>query len=178
MADLTGKTVAILATDGFEEDELIKPRDNLRARGATVHVISPKEDTIRAWRFTDWSGEVPVDKPLSRADADDYDALVLPGGQINPDKLRLDPKAVAFIQDVHQAGRPLAAICHGPWLLIEAGVANGRTMTSFPSIRTDLTNAGAHWQDKEVVEDDGIITSRKPDDLPAFNDAIANALAA
>lgn len=178
MADLANKTIAILATDGFEEDELVKPREDLRGRGATVHVVSPKDGAIRAWRFTDWSGEVPVDRALAEARPEDYDALILPGGQINPDKLRLVPEAVAFVQAFHRTGRPLAAICHGPWMLIEAGVAKGLDVTSFPSIRTDLRNAGATWHDREVVEDGPVITSRKPDDIPAFNEAIARAVGA
>lgn len=176
MAQLKGKTIAILATDGFEEDELIKPRDMLREQGAEVHVVSPKDDTIRAWRFTDWSQEVPVDRPLKGAKATDYDALVLPGGQINPDKLRLVPEAVALVRAFYDSGKPIAAICHGPWLLIEAGIVRGLTMTSFPSVRTDVCNAGAEWVDREVVEENGIITSRKPDDIPAFTARLAEEL--
>lgn len=176
MAELDGKTIAILATDGFEEDELIKPRDELRALGAEVHVVSPKGGTIRAWRHTDWGSDVSVDKTLDAVTFDSYDALILPGGQINPDKLRLVPEAVAFVQDFYETGRPVAAICHGPWMLIEAGVVKGLNMTSWPSLQTDITNAGAHWHDQEVVEDEGIITSRNPGDIPAFNAAIARAL--
>lgn len=176
MAQLNGKTIAILATDGFEEDELIIPRDRLRDQGAEVHVVSPKDGSIRAWRFTDWSQEVPVDRPLSDVTAAGYDALVLPGGQINPDKLRLEPGAVTLVRAFYDSGKPIAAICHGPWLLIEAEVVRGLTMTSFPSLRTDVRNAGALWVDREVVEENGIITSRKPDDLAAFTARLAEEL--
>jgi protease I len=167
--DISGRTIAILATDGFEQSELIEPKKALEQAGATVHVVSPKEGRIRGWDHTDWGQEVPVDVPLESAKAEDYDGLVLPGGQINPDKLRLEPKAVAFVKAFFQAGKPVGAICHGPWLLVEADVARGRTVTSYPSIRTDLKNAGAEWVDREVVVDQGLVTSRRPDDLPAFN---------
>jgi protease I len=166
--DISGKTIAILATDGFEQSELIEPKKALEQAGATVHVVSPKEGRIRGWDHTDWGQEVPVDVALEKAKAEDYDALVLPGGQINPDKLRLEPKAVDFVKAFFQAGKPVGAICHGPWLLVEADVARGRTVTSYPSIRTDLKNAGAEWVDREVVVDQGLVTSRRPDDLPVF----------
>jgi protease I len=167
--DISGRTIAILATDGFEQSELIEPKKALEQAGATVHVVSPKEGRIRGWDHTDWGQEVAVDVALGTAKAEDYDGLVLPGGQINPDKLRLEPKAVAFVKAFFQAGKPVGAICHGPWLLVEADVARGRTVTSYPSIRTDLKNAGAEWVDREVVVDQGLVTSRRPDDIPAFN---------
>jgi protease I len=166
--DLSNKRIAILATDGFEQVELIEPKKALEQAGATVHVVSPKPEKIRGWKFTDWGDEVKVDVPLEEARVEDYDGLVLPGGQINPDKLRLEGRAVAFVRDFFEAGKPVGAICHGPWLLVEADVARGRTVTSYPSVRTDLKNAGATWVDREVVVDRGLVTSRKPDDLEAF----------
>ena len=166
---LNGRTIAILATDGFEQSELIEPKRALEEAGATVHLIAPQGGTIRGWDETDWGKEVAVDLELGQARADSYDGLVLPGGQINPDKLRLEPQAVAFVHAFFNAGKPVGAICHGPWLLVEADVARGRRVTSYPSIRTDLKNAGAEWVDQEVVVDQGLVTSRKPDDLPAFN---------
>jgi protease I len=166
---LSSKKIAILATDGFEQSELTEPKRALEEAGATVHVISPKSDKIRGWDHTDWGQEVPVDVTLDQARPDDYHGLVLPGGQINPDKLRLERKAVEFVRAFFQAGKPVGAICHGPWMLIEADVVRGRTVTSWPSVRTDLENAGASWVDREVVVEQGLITSRKPDDLPAFN---------
>jgi protease I len=166
--NLSGKAVAILATDGFEQSELTEPRKALIGAGATVHVVAPKSDPITGWDKTDWGEKVEVDRTLDDVSVADYDALVLPGGQINPDKLRLEEKAVAFVHGFVGAGKPVAAICHGPWLLVVANVAWGRTVTSFPSIRTDLVNAGASWVDEEVVVDQGLVTSRKPSDLPAF----------
>jgi len=168
MPDLSGKTVAIRATHGFEQSELTEPRRALEAAGATVHVVAPKAGRIRGWKDKDWAEEVAVDRTLDGAVALDYDALVLPGGQINPDLLRSDDRAVALVRDFVEAGKPVAAICHGPWLLAEADVLEGREVTSYKSIRTDLVNAGAEWVDKEVVVDQGLITSRSPDDLPAF----------
>ena len=169
---LSGKRIAILATEGFEEVELTKPRKALLDAGATVDVIAPesgiKSGEIRAWDMTDWGKKVDVDVRLSEANPKDYDALELPGGAMNPDKLRLEPQAVDFVKSFFQANKPVAAICHAPWTLIEAGVVRGRSLTSWPSLRTDLTNAGAHWFDKEVLEDGNLVTSRKPDDLPAF----------
>lgn len=167
--DLNGRTIAILATDGFEQSELTEPKRALEDAGATVHVISPKSGSIRGWNHTDWGDEVPVDRGLEQARPEDYDGLVLPGGQINPDKLRLEPRAVEFVRAFFAAGKPVGAICHGPWLLVEADVVRGREVTSWPSLRTDLRNAGAHWVDREVVVDQGLVTSRKPDDIPAFN---------
>lgn len=178
MSHLTGKTLALLATDGFEQSELLEPKRLLEAHGARVDVVSPDgKQKIRGWKDKDWGDEVQVDVPLSKADPVAYDALVLPGGVINPDTLRGDSKAIAFIRDMAGAGKPVAAICHGPWLLAESGLAKGRRLTSWPSVKTDLTNAGAHWQDAEVVVDGNIITSRKPDDIPAFSAAIAQSLA-
>lgn len=175
--DLDGRTVAILATSGFEQSELESPKAHLESLGATVHVVSPDAaKPIRGWKDGDWGRDVEVDRALADAAVGDYDALVLPGGVINPDKLRTDPAAIAFIRDFAEAGKPVAAICHGPWLLAEAGLADGRRLTSYGSIRTDLVNAGAQWTDAEVVADGGVITSRKPDDLPAFNRAITQSL--
>jgi protease I len=166
---LEGKKVAILATTGFEEVELTEPRTALDDAGATTHLISPNESTVKAWAKTEWGGEYGVDVPLAEARADDYDALVLPGGVMNPDFLRTDRRAVRFVKDFFRARKPVAAICHAPWLLIEADVVRGRRLTSWPSLHTDLENAGAIWLDEEVVVDEGLVTSRKPYDLPAFN---------
>jgi protease I len=166
--DLSGKKIAILATDGFEQSELIQPQRALEEAGATVHVVSPKSGSIRGWKDGNWGDEVEVDVELGQARPEDYDGLVLPGGQINPDKLRLEPAAVAFVRAFFEAGKPVGAICHGPWLLAEADVARGRTLTSYASIRTDLRNAGAEWVDREVVVDQGLVTSRNPGDLDAF----------
>ena len=169
MADkLQGRKAAVLATDGFEQVELTPPVEALRAAGATVHVVAPKAGTIQGLLHHDKGQSVPVDRELDRADPDEYDALVLPGGVINPDQLRLVPEAIDFVRAFVTAGKPIAAICHGPWTLIDAGGVKGRRMTSWPSLRTDLTNAGARWVDEEVVTDQGLVTSRKPDDLDAF----------
>jgi deglycase len=166
--DLSGRTIAILATDGFEQSELTEPKRALEQAGAMVHVIAPQSGRIRGWQHTEWGEEVAVDLTLEQARPGDYHALVLPGGQMNPDKLRIEPKAVAFARAFFEAGKPVGAICHGPWTLINAGVVDGRTLTSWPSLQTDLRNAGADWVDEEVVADGGLVTSRKPDDLPAF----------
>ncbi|MCD9030953.1 type 1 glutamine amidotransferase [Luteimonas sp. Y-2-2-4F] len=171
-----GKRVAILATDGYEQSELVEPRKRLKDAGFEVDVVSLKAGEIRGWDEKDWGDTVPVDVVLDQADPADYDALVLPGGVINPDKLRAEPAAVAFVKAFDRAGKPLAAICHGPWLLAESGAAKGRELTSFKSIRTDLENAGARWKDAEVVTDGHLITSRQPDDIPAFSDAVIAAL--
>ena len=168
-AKLQGKKIAIVATDGFEQVELTEPKKALEAAGATVDVISPKAGEIKGWKFTDWGETTKVDKTLDDAKPADYDGLVLPGGQINPDKLRIEPKAVAFVTDFYNSGKPIGAICHGPWLLVEAGVVKKKTITSWPSIKTDIRNAGGHWVDEEVVTDGSLTTSRKPDDLPAFS---------
>jgi len=166
--DLSGRKIAILATDGFEQSELTRPQRALKDAGATVHVVSPKSGAIRGWNEKDWGDEVAVDVELGQARPEDYDGLVLPGGQINPDKLRLEPAAVDFVHAFFEAGKPVGAICHGPWLLVEADVARGRTLTSYASIKTDLKNAGAEWVDREVVVDQGLVTSRNPGDLDAF----------
>lgn len=176
LPDLNGYKIAILATNGFEQSELMEPMRQLSSAGARVTVISPEEGEIKGWKEEDWGESVKVDLALGNANIGDFDALILPGGQMNPDILRANPDAVAFVRDFVETGKPIAAICHAPWLLIEAGVAEGRTMTSYGSIRTDLENAGANVVDKEVAIDGNIITSRSPEDLPAFNEAIANAL--
>jgi len=172
MGKLDGKKVAILVTDGFEQVELTKPKQALEDAGATTHIVSPKDNEVKGWDETNWGDTFSVDISLDQASADNYDALLLPGGQINPDMLRADKKAVSFIKSFGDQHKPIAAICHGPWTLIEAGLASGRKMTSFNSIQTDLKNAGAHWVDQEVVVDQGIITSRNPDDIPVFNETI------
>ena len=172
MASLSGKKIAFLATDGFEQAELLDPRKALDEEGATTIVISPKSGEIKAWDMKDWGATVKVDKALADANPNDYDALVLPGGVINPDHLRMDPAAVNFVKKFVETGRTTAAICHGPWTLLEAGVLRGKTVTSWPSLKTDLKNAGANWVDGEVVQDGQFIFSRKPDDIPAFSRAI------
>lgn len=169
---LSGKKVAILATDGFEQVELTEPKKALEEAGATTHIVSPKSGEIKAWKFKEWGEKVRVDKTLEEATPGDYDALVLPGGVINPDHLRMEPKAVQFVKEFVQSGKPVAAICHGPWTLIEAETVRGKKMTSWPSLKTDLKNAGANWVDEQVVVDGNLITSRKPDDLPAFNQTL------
>ncbi len=169
MASLSGKKIAFLATDGFEQAELLEPRKALDDAGATTVVIAPKTGEIKGWDMKDWGKKVKVDKVLDDANPNEYDALVLPGGVINPDHLRMDPAAVNFVKKFVETGRPTAAICHGPWTLLEAGVLRGKTVTSWPSLKTDLKNAGAHWVDQEVVTDGQFIFSRKPDDIPAFN---------
>jgi len=175
--DLQGKKIAILATDGFEQSELQEPKRLLESWGANVQVIAPDDkQEIRGWQHTDWGDNVPVDLGLGAARADAYDALVLPGGVMNPDTLRREPKAVSLIQAFAEAGKPIAAICHGPWLLAESGLLRDREVTSWPSLKTDLSNAGGRWKDAEVVVDGQLITSRKPGDIPAFADAVAKAL--
>ncbi|HEX3445847.1 MAG TPA: type 1 glutamine amidotransferase domain-containing protein [Chthoniobacterales bacterium] len=166
---LTGKRVAIVVADGFEQDELEKPRQALEEAGAKTEVISPKAGKVKGWKYTDWGTEIAVDEELRHADPNEYDALMLPGGQMNPDNLCMDTCAVRFIESFVRTGKPIAAICHGPLTSIEANGVRGRRMTSFPSIKTDLKNAGADWVDQEVVTDQGLVTSRKPDDIPAFN---------
>ncbi len=169
MNELQGKKVAILVDDGFEQVELLEPRKALDEAGAKTVVVSPKKDRVKGWNHTEWGQEVKVDQPLDQARAEDFDALLLPGGVMNPDHLRMNRKAVDFTKAFFAAGKPVAAICHGPWTLVEADVVRGRTVTSYPSIQTDLRNAGAHWVDQEVVVDNGLVTSRKPQDIPAFN---------
>ncbi|MGG7469407.1 type 1 glutamine amidotransferase domain-containing protein [Chryseobacterium arthrosphaerae] len=163
------KKIAILATNGFEESELQSPKEYLEQQGWTAHIVSPESGTIKSWAEKDWGKEYPVDRPLDQASASDYDALVLPGGVINPDQLRTNDQALSFVKDFFIQNKPVAAICHGPQLLINAEVVNGRNMTSVNSISKDLINAGAHWVDREVVVDNGLVTSRTPKDLPAFN---------
>lgn len=169
MENLTNKKVAILATNGFEESELTSPKAALEKAGATTEVISMESGSIKGWDNGNWGKEVDVDKLLSEANVKDYNALVLPGGVINPDILRRDENAVSFVRDFFKAHKPVAAICHGPQMLIEADVVNDRKITSFPSIKKDLMNAGAKWVDEEVVVDEGLVTSRSPEDLEAFN---------
>ena len=170
--DLNGKKIAILATNGFEQAELEIPRDRLKKSGATVDIVSLAPGEIKGWDKKDWGRPVNVDKTLDEVSAADYDAVVLPGGQINPDLLRVEPKALGFIKEIFDAKKVVAAVCHAPWLLIETGIAKGRKMTSFKSIKTDVANAGAKWEDSEVVVDQGVITSRNPDDLEAFSSKI------
>jgi protease I len=167
--ELQDKKVAVLATDGVEQVELTEPVKALKAAGAQVEVVSDKQREIQGFKHHDKADKIPVDKDLDRASADSYDALVLPGGVINPDALRLVPKAIDFVRRFVEAKKPIAAICHGPWTLIDAGGVEGKRVTSWPSLKTDLANAGAQWVDERVVTDMGLVTSRKPDDLPAFN---------
>jgi deglycase len=167
--DLTGKKVAILVDEGFEQVELLKPRKALDRLGAHTQIVSPREGEVRGWNLKKWGKSVTVDIPLESADPAAFDALLLPGGVMNPDKLRLNSKAVEFVKHFIDAGKPIAAICHGPWTLIEAGGIQGRTLTSWPSLKTDIRNAGGTWVDEEVVVDRGLVTSRKPDDIRAFN---------
>ena len=165
---LNGKRIAILVAEGFEQVELIKPKQALEKAGAAVDIVSPAGETVRAWDMTKWGKTLRVDVQLRKAKSDDYDALLLPGGVMNPDKLRLDKRAVDFVRAFFDERKPVAAICHGPWMLIEADVVRGRQVTSWPSLQTDLRNAGAEWVDEQVVVDDGLVTSRKPADIPAF----------
>jgi protease I len=170
MADeLKNKRVAVLVDNGFEQSELVEPKKALEAAGATAEVVSPQSGKVKGWQHTNWGDEITVDVALDGARPDDYDALLLPGGVMNPDKLRGNATAVRFVQHFVDSGKPIAAICHGPWTLIEAGGVRGRKVTSWPSLQTDLKNAGATWVDQEVVTDNGLVTSRKPDDIPAFN---------
>lgn len=169
MTNLEGKKVAVLTENGFEQVELTSPKEALEQAGATVHIISPQKQKVKAWNEDDWGIELPVDVNINDANPEDYDALVLPGGVMNPDKLRTNKKAVAFAKHFLDEGKPLAAICHGPQLLIETDMLEGRKMTSYHSLQTDLKNAGADWTDREVVVDNGLVTSRTPDDLDAFN---------
>lgn len=170
MADqLKGKRVAALVTKGFEQIELFEPKGALESAGATVDVVAPDRGSVRGWDRTKWGDEVKVDRPLDEARVDDYDALLLPGGVMNPDHLRMNAKAVDLVRRFFDDGKPIAVICHGPWTMVEAGVVKGLTITSYASLKTDLKNAGANWVDEQVVVDRGIVSSRKPDDLPAFN---------
>lgn len=174
--DVKGKKVAILTENGFEEVELTSPKKALEEAGAIVHIVSPQAEAVKAWDHDHWSIEVPVDVPLDEANPEDYDMLVLPGGVINPDKMRMNAACVQFAQHFIEQGKPLAAICHGPQLLIETGMISTRKLTSYPSIKTDLINAGALWEDKEVVVDNGLVTSRSPKDLEAFNKKVIEEL--
>jgi protease I len=167
--NLQGKTVAILATDGFEQSELTKPKKALEDAGAKTQVVSPTGKRIKGWDKKDWGEEVLVDVSLDSADPAQYDALLLPGGVMNPDQLRMNPNAVRFVKHFIEHAKPVAAICHGPWMLVEAGAVRGRTITSWPSLKTDIRNAGGTWVDEEVVLSNGVVTSRKPNDIPAFN---------
>ena len=167
--DLNGKRIAILATNGFEQAELEVPRDRLKEAGARVDVVSLEAGEIKGWDKKDWGRPVRVDNTLDQVTASDYDAVVLPGGQINPDLLRVEPRALKFIKDIFDSKKVVAAVCHAPWLLIETGIAKGRKMTSYKSIKSDVANAGARWEDSEVVVDEGVITSRNPGDLEAFS---------
>jgi len=166
--NLDGTKVAILVDEGFEQVELIKPQKALDKAGAETKIVSPQENEVRGWNTKRWGKFVAVDIPLDAANPADFDALLLPGGVMNPDKLRINPKAVEFVKHFVDSGKPVAAICHGPWTLIEAGGIQGRTLTSWPSLKTDITNAGGNWVDEEVVADQGLVTSRKPDDIRAF----------
>jgi len=169
MKNLKDKKVAILTENGFEESELMSPREALQKAGATVHIISPQSKKVKGWRDGNWSIEMEVDKQLSQANPEDYDAIVIPGGVINPDLMRKNEDCVAFVTAFFHAGKPVASICHGPQLLIETGLIQNMHLTSYASIKTDLHNAGAIWEDKEVVVDNNLITSRSPEDLEAFN---------
>lgn len=165
---LAGRRVAALIAHGFEQVELFDPQQALTKAGAIVDIVSPESGTVRGWNHQDWGEEIKVDRSLDEARVEDYDALLLPGGVVNPDRLRLNRKAVQFVSRFFEEGKPIAVICHGPWTLIEADVVKGLTITSYPSLKTDLVNAGANWVDREVAVDRGIVSSRKPDDIPAF----------
>jgi protease I len=167
--ELQGLRVAILVTDGFEQVEMTKPREALQQAGAQTHLISPKAGEVQGMNHDKPGDKFAVDKTLDSVSAKDYDALLQPGGVANPDRLRVIPKAVQFVRDFHEQNKPMAVICHGPWMLVEADVVGGKTLTSWPSLRADIRNAGGNWVDREVVTDGNIVTSRKPDDLPAFN---------
>lgn len=176
MSDISNRKVAILATDGFEEAELKEPLEALKGKNVKVDIISLKSGMIKAWDHGNWSDEYKVDKIIDDASSDDYDALILPGGVINPDKLRRNNKVLQFVRNMHTSHKPIAAICHAAWTLAEAGILDGKRMTSFHSIKTDMVNAGAQWEDKEVVVDENLITSRSPEDLDAFIHQLIQAL--
>jgi len=175
--ELKGRRVAILVTNGFEQVEMTKPRQALDEAGAETEIVSPAKGDVQGWNHQDRGEKFPIDAELNSANPEDYDALLLPGGVINPDQLRTMPKAVAFVKSFFAEGKPVAAICHGPWLLVEADVVKGRQVTSWPSVKTDLRNAGAEWRDEEVIVDKGLVTSRKPDDIPAFNEKMIKTFA-
>lgn len=170
--NLKGLKVAILIADGFEQSEMVEPKKALEQAGAITSIISPQSGKVKGWKMKNWGDEFPIDKSLKEVKADQFDALLLPGGVKNPDTLRMDPAAVEFVKGFVKAHKPIAAICHGPWTLIDAEAVKGKTMTSWPSIKTDLMNAGAKWVDKEAVQDNNLVTSRKPEDIPAFNRAM------
>jgi protease I len=174
MGDVKGLRVAILVDEGFEEVEMVQPRKALDEAGADTTLVSPARGQVRAWDMTEWGARYPVDLSLDDAVAKNFDALLLPGGVMNPDSLRMRPEAVAFAKAFFDAGKPVGVICHGPWTIIEAGAARGRRIASWPSLKTDLRNAGAEWVDEEVVVDGNLVSSRMPDDLPAFNRAVLN----
>jgi protease I len=167
--DLSNLKVAILVAEGFEQQEMTEPRKALDGAGATTQIVSPNQGEVQGWKHFDKADKFPVDVPLDQANADDFDALLLPGGVANPDQLRMKPEAVQFVKSFFDAGKPVAVICHGPWTLIDAGEVQGRTLTTWPSLKADLINAGAKWVDEEVVVDNGLVSSRKPADIPAFN---------
>ncbi len=172
MTKLKGLKVAILVDNGFEQVEMTEPRKALDQAGAETRIVSPQSSRVRAWNLTEWGDKFPVDVALGEARPDDFDALHLPGGVMNPDLLRMQPRAIAFVKAFFDAGKPVSVICHGPWTIIEAGAARGRRITSWPSLKTDLRNAGAEWVDQEAVVDGNLVSSRKPDDIPAFNKAM------
>jgi deglycase len=174
---LNGIRVAILATDGFEQSELLDPRRALDQAGASTEIVSLRSGEIRGWNHKEWGETIAVDKTVDSVDAKNFDALLLPGGVMNPDTLRMDGKAVAFVKAFFAAKKPVAAICHGPWTIVEAGAAKGRTLTSWPSLKTDIQNAGGSWVDQETVVDDNLVTSRNPKDIPAFNREVAKLFA-
>jgi len=167
--ELRNKRVAVLVENGFEQSELTEPKRALEQAGASVDIVSPQPKVVKGWQHAGWGDEIAVDRRLEDAKPEQYDALMLPGGVMNPDKLRINARAIEFIKHFVDTGKPIAAICHGPWPLIETGIVRGRKVTSWPSLKTDLRNAGADWVDQEVVVDNGLVTSRKPDDIPAFN---------
>lgn len=175
--ELKDKRVAILVADGFEQVEMTEPRKALEEAGAKTELVSPSQKEVQGWNHYEKANKFAVDVELDAAHAENYDALLLPGGVLNPDQLRVNPKAVEFVKSFFQDGKPVAAICHGPWMLVEADVVKGRAVTSWPSVKTDLRNAGAQWLDMEVVADHGLVTSRKPDDIPAFNRKMIEAFA-
>jgi protease I len=175
--ELKGVKVAILVAEGFEQVELSEPKKALENAGAETRIVSPASGEVQGWNHFEKGDKFPVDVPLEQANSRDFDALLLPGGVANPDQLRMVPKAVQFVREFCDAAKPVASICHGPWILIEAGAVRGRTVTSWPSLKTDLINAGAKWVDREVIADNGLITSRNPDDIPAFNRKIVEQFA-
>ncbi len=177
MPQLNNLKIAILTENGFEQSELTSPKEAMEQAGMQVHIVSPQAKEVKAWNVDNWGVTLPVDMPLNNANPEDYDGLMLPGGVLNPDKLRMNDKAVQFVKHFLESGKPLAAICHGPQTLIETGMIKGRKMTSYPSLKTDLTNAGVQWEDKEVVVDNGLVSSRSPKDLPAFNKKLLEELA-